>query len=280
MLPSVFYPEFCVPLKRYGSKHDGGYVVWEPSITDSDFLLSFGVERNIRFEVSFLKKKKLPVLMYDDTVDPSLSKEEFLGPQLEAYKRRFIDDLTRRMERGHALSSARLAFRGVRKYRKMQKGRKVARFLSFFKRENVSFVKQRVGGPNGVSFSDILKKCGSSSKIFLKIDIEGSEFSIIDEIMAAQSRITALVIEFHDCIKMRARIERFIKEFELDLVHIHGNNNAPIVEGFPEVLEMTFARLPRAARGRSNRASYPIRGLDAPCHAERPDYRLHFQKDL
>ncbi len=63
------------------------------------------------------------------------------------------------------------------------------------------------------------------------------------------------------------------------IVHIHGNNYAPLVKGteLPNSIEVTAvnrALLP--ADLRPSRAEYPITGLDQPNHAGRPDYQLKF----
>lgn len=59
-----------------------------------------------------------------------------------------------------------------------------------------------------------------------------------------QNRISGLVIEMHDCDIHLEVIEDFIKNFELKLIHIHANNNAPIRldDKLPLVLELTFSK--------------------------------------
>jgi hypothetical protein len=71
-------------LKRFGSKHDGGYVILN-DITNRDFLLSFGVGDNVDFEEEFSKICSGSHL-YDHSI-PSLPKQientvfynEFIG---------------------------------------------------------------------------------------------------------------------------------------------------------------------------------------------------------
>jgi hypothetical protein len=78
----------------------------------------------------------------------------------------------------------------------------------------------------------------------LKIDIQGDEYSFLDQLIANQSNLTGLVIEFHDCQDHLALIESFIAQFELRLVHIHANNCAAVetITDLPSVLELTFSR--------------------------------------
>lgn len=76
----------------------------------------------------------------------------------------------------------------------------------------------------------------------MKIDIEGSEYEILEDILMSESLLTGLVIEFHDCHKYCDKIADFISRFTLPLVHIHSNKYAPLEESETAVvLEMTFS---------------------------------------
>jgi len=83
-----------------------------------------------------------------------------------------------------------------------------------------------------------------SKNIFLKIDIEGSEYRFLNDIVANEDRITGMVIEFHDCDIHLKKIEAFIDKFSLNLIHIHANNFAPIRlnDNLPLILELTFSK--------------------------------------
>ena len=85
-------------------------------------------------------------------------------------------------------------------------------------------------------FSDI------SENSFFSIDIEGSEYGLLDFLINSQDKISGLVIELHDSHLNKFKIESFIKNFELKLIHLHINNYAKIYEGFPSVIELTFSR--------------------------------------
>ena len=83
-----------------------------------------------------------------------------------------------------------------------------------------------------------------SQNIFLKIDIEGSEYRFLDDIIANEERITGMVLELHDCDIHLKKIQNFIKKLSLKLVHVHANNYAPIraSDGLPLALELSFSR--------------------------------------
>ena len=83
------------------------------------------------------------------------------------------------------------------------------------------------------------------NKIFFKIDIEGSEYEILEEIIHFQNQIVGLCIEFHSCNKNLHQIIKFIENLNMEIVHIHANNyKFPLPNEIPDVLEVTFARDP------------------------------------
>ena len=88
-------------------------------------------------------------------------------------------------------------------------------FVNFFKKHQLSIEKISYGSLDKI-FSNIQNK-----NIFLKIDIEGYEYRILDEIMSNQNRIIGMVIEFHNIDLHMDRIYNFINNFNLELIHIH-----------------------------------------------------------
>ena len=93
------------------------------------------------------------------------------------------------------------------------------------------------------SLSSVLKDL-NFKEIFLKIDIEGSEYRVLETIISNHQKISGLVIEFHDCDINLSKIEWFIKNFNLKLVHIHANNHGlvDLEKRIPLVLELTFSK--------------------------------------
>ena len=73
-------------------------------------------------------------------------------------------------------------------------------------------INQKVEQINESHITDLnqIIKTKKLEKIFLKIDIEGSEYRILDQIIAQQNLLTGMVIEFHDCDLHYRRIEKFI----------------------------------------------------------------------
>lgn len=69
--------------------------------------------------------------------------------------------------------------------------------------------------PDFISMLSVFEsaKAQNRSALFLKIDIEGFEYRILDEIIQYSDILTGVVIEFHDCDLHMHRILKFISEF-------------------------------------------------------------------
>ena len=113
---------------------------------------------------------------------------------------------------------------------------------------------------------------------FFKIDIEGSEYRILDDIIKFQDLISGLVIEFHDIDNHKEKIINFIKNFKLILCHIHGQNPGGSEytddSGDPIQIEMTFTN---SLNIKSKNYKIPHK-LDQPADNRFSDIILNFEK--
>lgn len=81
--------------------------------------------------------------------------------------------------------------------------------------------------------------------IFLKCDIEGNEYHILDDLIRSSSNLSGLVIEFHD-LHMHNHYDlmaNFIAKSALKLVHVHVNNYTYLKSPqqiYPSVLELSL----------------------------------------
>lgn len=82
------------PLIRLGNKGDGGYVLPEILIDNADVLYSYGVGSDVSFEFNFLDRKKIPIRLYDHTVDglPDCLDHEYLNFRREGLGPREADN--------------------------------------------------------------------------------------------------------------------------------------------------------------------------------------------
>lgn len=117
--------------------------------------------------------------------------------------------------------------------------------------------------------------------IFLKMDIEGGEYTLTKDICDNQSRIAGMVIEYHGAASTSKHC--FLEELPLlteyyQVVHIHANNSGPVINGFPDYLELTFLRKDLCTNDQQRLVTY-INDLDRPCSTFVDDYQILFSDD-
>lgn len=130
----------------------------------------------------------------------------------------------------------------------------------------------------------VLQRSVSGSSAILKIDIEGSEWSVLDNTPNfTLQRFDQIICEYHDfdrAVDPQWFERAFRVATKLDslfqTVHVHGNNGEPIVVvggvPFPSVLEVTYANRSRYKFEPTDEI-FPT-ALDRPNHPGRPDLWL------
>lgn len=234
-------------LLRLGRDYDGGYVVARADIDRSDLLLSMGINEDWSFEADFLALHAVPLIAYDASVGDRTLRAALLRSLMRPDRPSQIRDRLR------LLRAYRAFFSGARQHR-----------------------RQFVGSASGGDFVAIDEVFSGieADRIFLKMDIEGNEYRVLDSVVANSARLTGLVIEFHDCDLHLDRFRRFVEALDMPIVHIHANNFAPVCNrtGVPLILEVTFSR---HARPEAVDKVYPC-ALDMPCAADRDEFILDF----
>ena len=265
-------PENITGKRRLGDPRDGGYVIYERILPETDVLVSYGIGWNISFEEEFNALTNKMVLMFDPTL---------VGKYIFSSSR-FIQSC-----RHGGL------FKGFSYARDMYilwtKKRKLARRNIHFVNEGLlAYKKDKYD-----SFESHIQRFGLEGKsVLLKIDIEWMEYGVFEDpaFVASLRVVNQLVIEFHNLSewlhRMRVIVERLQDSF--DLIHIHGNNytdtfslavaNRPNVIDMPNAIELAFVRKDRIkpedrVKGREQ---YPVAGLDFPNDPNKEDYSLEF----
>ena len=213
MLPNEFKPENEYDLIRLGQDNDGGYLVEKKSFENTECLISLGINDDWSFEEDFLKKNII-IKCFDDVLD-----EKFL---LKKIINHFI-----------------FFFSNINNFSLLKNC--ISNYFSFLRiKKKIQFNKK------SISYNDLNKILSQEkNNIFLKIDIEGHEYRILDDLLLNQKKIIGLVIEFHDCDLHLEKIIKFLSSFNLTLVHIHGNNaSIRDLNGDIVVLELTFSKNP------------------------------------
>lgn len=218
-LPEFLSFKSSSDLIRIGRDNDGGYLVSSADIAQSDALLGLGVSDDWSFEEHFKKINPVPLLAYDASIGEIV------------FLKKFFKSLVK-------FNKPKIAFHWLKVWKS---------YRSFWSEIGNCHVKKFVGLNSGDSihctFNDALSNF-ESRNIFVKIDIEGSEYRFLESLVENQDRMTGLVIELHDCDIHKKAIKDFVSNFNLRLIHVHANNYAPVNldKGMPLVLELTFSR--------------------------------------
>jgi hypothetical protein len=153
----------------------------------------------------------------------------------------------------------------------------------------LKFEKKMVQGSPGfgcVTLQELIETHDYSGtpNIILKMDIEGSEWDVIDKCDDEQlSKICQILCEFHDLSRLNdvgfyTRALRVVQKLNKHFTpyHVHGNNSAQLVNlsniAFPDVLEVSFANTKMYKITNTNEI-FPT-SLDNPNNPEFPDIFL------
>ena len=117
----------------------------------------------------------------------------------------------------------------------------------------------------------------TNPKILVKMDIEGDEWSILNEMDVDhfKSVVHTFAIEIH--LKEDTNINTLFKLFEdFNLVHIHLNNcsKVPLSCGTPKVLELTFINKKYSGGLLLDKQTYPINLIDYKNCPENVDQKI------
>lgn len=239
-LPSFLKPKKSKNLIRLGKKNDGGYLVEKEDVIQSDLLISFGISDDWSFEESFYICNNLDIYAYDG----SLSKKFWLKKYLYFF-------LNLKINRLLDYFRFKIFFKKNKHF--------IFKFLSFY---NDNF---------NINLENIFNDIGYRKHAFIKMDIEGNEYRILDDLLKFQNNISCLVIEFHDVDLHLKRIEKFISNFDLKIIHIHVNNYSLRNLIVPNVIEITFSRI---YLDQNN--DHPKNSKDSPNSPKYDDFEINF----
>ena len=208
MLPENFKPKNEYNLIRLGKNNDGGYLVEKYSFDEAKSLISFGLSFDWSFEKQFFNIKNCPIHCYDPTIKYSSIKKFSRKNIINLFK---IKNLLNKNSFKNSIDNIFL----YKDYKK------------FFTNEVIHYESSVGIGRNKVNFSEIINRT-KLYPLFLKIDMEGSEYRILEDIIKYQNKISGLVIEFHNVDLHKNLISEFINNFNLSLCHVHGQNPSGI----------------------------------------------------
>jgi hypothetical protein len=242
-------------LVRLGRQNDGGYVVPRRIIETADSILALGVYDDWSFESA---AEKLNPSLRVDAYDHSISRKRFL--------REFWIDAIRLIKRRTSLADVRGRLAIVRSYD------------AFFTGPNRHFaqkVTNRPANENEVDLTSALDRLAGRS-VFVKMDIEGSEYRVFQQLVTNEDRIVGACIEFHDVEPLRPVFDMAIDALlsRYVIAHVHPNNYAQVADdGLPDALEITFVNR-RLAKETTERQNIYLAGLDQANDPARPELAI------
>jgi len=237
-LPKIFKPKKNFSLIRVGKNYDGGYLVDPNSVMKCKTLISFGINDDWSFEKKFLKiNPNAKIVCYD--------KETSFIFLLKIFLKKFMF----------------IFYYGIKDT-----------LISFYKVIDYSFFLRKKLYKKNISYYDLIKITKKlKPPFFLKIDIEGSEYRILDDLIKLQKKLCGVVIEFHNIDLFLNKIKRFINLNKLQLIHIHANN-VGILLNDNNIIELTFAKNPETI---GKKIKFPNE-LDQPNLKNLPEIKLNF----
>jgi len=207
-------------LQRFGSKHDGGYILSSAHLHPDTVCYSYGIGNNIDFENALIEKIGA-VFAFDPTI-----------PE--------------RPTNAHP---------------------------------RINFTRE----PASAEMLPIhLQRHGHTARqaLLLKMDIEGAEYQTITQAPEDfWQHFGQITIEVHDCRLAAANTQALLRRLteHHQIIHLHGNNYSPAIDGLPVTLEMTLLRhdlMPANAQLATD--AYPIPNLDSPNDPKSADIRLNW----
>jgi hypothetical protein len=257
---SFLAPLECT-LARVGGLGDGGYVIPAQDKYGVEALLSVGISDDWSFERQIAKHSpQCAIYGYDRTSGSVVFAYYFLR---EILSKRKIDEKLKLLKKWMLLTFT-FAFFWNRRHK-------------FYRKWIVLEEKNE----KEVSITEAFNRIPADKKVGIKIDIEGNEYEIgnqlVDQIKKRSSSVIFIIIEFHDVSENRDRFLSLTKDIQsmFSIAHIHANNYGGVgPDGFPEVIEITFSS--SLTLSESKRLAVPNGSFDKPCNPLLDDLDLLF----
>lgn len=259
ILPGFLRPYRIPELVRLGRDFDGGYLIDDRCIGDADCVVSIGIGDDWSFEKGFRSRSLAPIIAIDATTSRWMFIRRHCRDSVKGFAKRLVGREIRYDPRRHIAL--------------------LKDYGDFFRNDDNLHIRKYVAGVRDskhITIDDIAngllpQDCG---RFLLKIDIEGGEYGILDDIRAVSGRLTGLVVEFHDVPRRIDEIGRFLARLPLNLCHVHCNNFCgTITRGLPEVVELSLT-----AHGVGGaRVEVLPHALDRPNLPHLPDFGIAFE---
>lgn len=202
---------------RFGSIEDGGYSFSPKHIKQASILFSGGISSNVEFEYDLFRfNKNLKLVL----VDPTVSRGKLL---FKAIARFFLG-----------------------KPNKLKYLLNTLTFIFILQSNRAWHSKTWLSNKNGI-IETLNNKIKLSIKdiVLLKLDIEGSEYELLDEIKKNINLFNCMVFEFHELDKRSQDLYDFITfcSTDFNLTSFEANPSGGFTKNKqPKVIEITLER--------------------------------------
>lgn len=235
MISKHFRPKKSYKLIRIGPRKIGGFVLDDVGFNKSNCLMSFGVATNIEFENDYFKKKNCKVHMYDHTSGPKF------------WKRMYVLNILLFIKSLITLNFKSLDF-------SLNQFKTIKKFKNFISLQKVNFFAEGVGfGKYGADINKVIRRA-KSKNIMFKINIEHSEYRILDELVKYKRYIDGIVIEFHDVDIHKKIVEKFLKRLRFNVIHVCVSGHDYSGKKIPSAITLTLSKYGKII---SNKPNYP-----------------------
>tara|TARA_A100001035_G_scaffold279643_2_gene281693 strand:+ start:1768 stop:2595 length:828 start_codon:yes stop_codon:yes gene_type:complete len=250
----------CEDLIRLGRNKDGGYVIPKRLLRESVAMISGGVFTDWSFEKDFINKSLINDFIL---VDRNTSIIGMTNNLYKDIKDSHINFFTKAKCLLHYFYNLPRVF--------------IMRFIlkeKFIEAFITSSNSKNSEKKSFITISNLIYKLNTKKidkNIFLKLDIEGSEWEIIEDLLVNLKYFSGIAIEVHDLNIYGSQLDNLINKFyskKMELVHVHPNNNGGLCEKtfLPKLLELTFM------------SSYYITTAEKNCE-KLPPFHYNFELD-
>jgi hypothetical protein len=280
----IIHPCETSDLIRIGQLKDGGYVINKRVFDTTRILIGLGINADWSFEEDFVRhgQKDIRVYGYDFSVSKDLFVKEHMSRILYLFSIKFLLRLLKSPGKIPLLISENYGFA-------KKAGKAKREFPVFFNGTRNKFFQLGISNEKTghfVRFDDVIHNLDtppSPLSIFLKIDIEFSEYRILNDVLKYSDLICGMAIEFHELDVVWEQFCRIREEIGKDFVltHIHGNNYGGSIPGthIPMALEATFLHKKLLKEEpRPSSFKYPLPGLDYLNDPSKADLPIDFGK--
>ena len=257
-MPSGLYnllqPKPIKDLVRIGSNFDGGYFIKESTINQSKVLIGLGVFINWEFETEFnnINQNNLHTYLLDASVSPKFYKSYFIKAIVKFgyysikqplhicffFKKYIINSIGLSKKWNQFFANNKATF--------------IQKFLS-------NKINNLFTSPTELFNKILAENTLTENSIFVKMDIEGSEYDVLKEFEKYYKYINCFAIEWHNIDEKKEQFISLVTQLQqaFDIVFVHNNNYAKMIdENFAASMEITFVKKNLIAESDNGKVDY------------------------